>query len=185
MIFPTLFAIAAICELAGFHAIIFLPVAVAGLEGIGYANRYLARGNIYAIAKERADEIQRPLIVVGSPNAATGGYPCGDLCVDLAGCSRCGEPPIDARKIPAKDDSAVVFISCTLEYIPEIREAWKEILRVAGSVDNIFVVAVQNWTLTASAYPNSQWIIEAAPPFSYDLKFRSAMDVSRRNVLER
>ena len=32
-----------------------------------------------------------------------------------------------------------------------------EILRVAGSVDNIYVVTVQPWTLTAALHPAARW----------------------------
>lgn len=161
----------------GLSSIIFVPIAIAGLEGIGYANRFLARGHVFKMAAERAHNIGRPLIVIGAPDAATGGYPCGDLCVDLDGCKRCGTLPIDALNIPVKDNSAVVFVSCTLSLIPQIRNAWKEILRVAGSVDNVFVVDIQGWTLTATAYPGTRWIIESAPPFSNDLTYRPTTDM--------
>lgn len=183
MIFSFLFITAAVCEMMGLSAVMFIPLGLAGLEGIGYANRFLSRGHIYKLANERAKQIHRPIVVIGAPGAATGGYPCGDLCVDLDGCERCGSPPIDAKHIPVKDDSVVVFVSCTLGLIPDIRAAWKEILRIAGSVDNVFVVDIQEWTLTASAYPGTKWIIESAPPFANDITYRPATDM--REIVDR
>jgi len=55
------------------------------------------------------------------------------------------------------DNSAVVFVSCVLEYVTDIKAALREISRIAGSADNVFVVTVQPWTLTARLYPGARW----------------------------
>ena len=55
------------------------------------------------------------------------------------------------------DDSAVVFVSCVLEYVTDLDAALREIARIAGSADNVFVVTVQPWTLTARLYPGARW----------------------------
>ncbi len=52
-------------------------------------------------------------------------------------------------------DSSVVFVSCVLEYVPDLDAALTEIARIAGSGDNVFIVNVQPWTLTARLYPNA------------------------------
>ena len=39
----------------------------------------------------------------------------------------------------------------------EINAALKEIARIAGSAENVFVMTVQPWTLTARLYPGARW----------------------------
>lgn len=54
-------------------------------------------------------------------------------------------------------DGAVVFAACVLEYTDEPQELMDEILRIAGEIDNVFVVTLQPWTLTASLDPRAKW----------------------------
>jgi hypothetical protein len=51
----------------------------------------------------------------------------------------------------------VVFVSCVLEYVGDLPAALREIQRIAGDLENIYIVTVQPWTLTASLYPGAQW----------------------------
>ena len=55
-----------------------------------------------------------------------------------------------------KGNSAVVFVSCVLDYVADIDAALREISRIASSADNVFVVTVQPWTLTAPL-PGARW----------------------------
>ncbi len=50
-----------------------------------------------------------------------------------------------------------MFVSCVLEYVPDLEAALAEIARIAGSAENVFIVNVQPWTLTARLYPNARW----------------------------
>jgi hypothetical protein len=54
-------------------------------------------------------------------------------------------------------DSAVVFAACVLEYVEDPRVLMDEIMRLAGSTDNIFVVTLQPWSLTAALDPRARW----------------------------
>lgn len=54
-------------------------------------------------------------------------------------------------------DSAVVFAACVLEYAEDPQVLVDEILRMAGSVDNIFIVTLQPWTLTAALDLRARW----------------------------
>jgi hypothetical protein len=65
---------------------------------------------------------------------------------------------ITAGPIPGiGTNSVVVFISCVLEYVGDLPAALREIQRIAGDLENIYIVTVQPWTLTASLYPGAQW----------------------------
>ncbi len=52
-----------------------------------------------------------------------------------------------------EDDSSVVYVSCVLEYVEAIEPAIKELRRIAGSEENLFLVFVDPLSLTAFLYP--------------------------------
>ena len=138
---------------------------VALVEGCAALIRFRERSLAFRTAAERADALGRRLIVIGDPDAGfhtrlMRAYGCGDVCVDMNGCPRCPVTVVAdiTKKIPGvDDDSAVVFISCVLEYVVDLNTALAEILRIAGSNDNVFLVFVQPWTLTARLYPGARW----------------------------
>lgn len=144
---------------------------------------------LFAKAQERAAATNRPLVVVGDPDAGAWTrflwreYGCGSICVDLTGCPSCpvaipaditrpvqfgpnaGEVAAVFRMSGTPDqivpaNSAVVFVSCVLEYVPDPAAAWAEILRMAGSPENVFMAEVQPWTATAVLYPGAKFTIE-------------------------
>ncbi len=144
-------------------------VALGGLavaEGASALHRWRARREVYDQAARRAAALHRPLVVVGDPDAGahtrlTRAYGCGDLCVDINGCPLCPVvqvADIAARPVPGvADDSAVVFMSCVLEYVDDAEAAVRELVRMAGSPENLYMVSVQPWTLTAALYPGARW----------------------------
>jgi hypothetical protein len=147
----------------------FSRIALVGLataEGIFAARRWNCRREAFAAATRRAQELGRPLIVIGDPHAGAHtrlmpAYGCGDLCLDLNGCPRCLRyRAADITQGPIAgigDDSAVVFVSCVLEYVDDLRAAVAEIARIAGDPRNTFVVTVQPYTFTAALYPGARW----------------------------
>ena len=140
--------------------------ALAVAEGALAVQRWQRRRTLFAAAARRAAELGRPLVVIGDPHAGAHtslmpAYGCGDVCVDLRGCPRCTNykaaditrGPIDGLA----DDSAVVFVSCVFEYTEDLAAARREVLRIAGTPDNVFAVTVQPWTFTAALYPGERW----------------------------
>ena len=151
-----------------------LLVAIAGLELWNSGQRWSRRRDYFYAASERARQTGRRLVVIGDPDSGAHtslfrAYDCGDLCVDLMGCELCpGSQAINlstGHVTTIADNSAVVFVSCTLEYIPDVQAAWREILRMAGSTENVYVVPVgETWGIAGVLYPGAQWSVEAAPP---------------------
>ena len=136
------------------------------VEGGMALRRFEQRRRAFAAAALRASELGRPLVVVGDPDAGAHtrlvrAYDCGDLCIDLYGCPKCQVmQPADVTAGPVPgvpDDSAVVFVSCVLEYVSDPAAALRELNRMAGSPDNLFLVFVEPWTLTAALYPGARW----------------------------
>lgn len=146
-----------------------LLLLLAGWELGTAALRLMDRKRIFAEAQARAAELGRPLVVVGDPFG--GGftrlfpaYTCGDLCVDLNGCPKCPEQlaaDITKDKLPLCDDSAVVFVSCVLEYVDDIQAAWRELRRVAGP--ELYLVRVGGWSLSSWLFPGAKWILSQVP----------------------
>jgi hypothetical protein len=136
------------------------------------------RSTLYKLAQKRSQKTKRKLIVIGDPNNGKysrlmgAAYGCGDICIDLSGCPKCkngkiGDATEELRKIPS--NSAVIFISCVLEYVDNIEELITEIYRVGGNdSQNIFVVSVSQYDLFSYFYVDgnhkSTNIITHAPP---------------------
>lgn len=145
--------------------------AALGAEAIAAHQRFAARRELFARATARARETGRPLVVVGDPHGGAHtrlipAYGCGDLTLDLTGCPSCPNGlavNLDRERVSSvPDDSAVVYVSCVLEYVGRPDAAWQELLRMAGSTDNLFVVGVQPWSMTAALYPGAQRTVRVA-----------------------
>jgi hypothetical protein len=133
--------------------------------------RRVRRRRGYEQALLRARETGKPLVVLGAPgtgavNATLGpDYGCGDLCIDLVGCEGCptsATGPAELVLPELADDSAVVFVSCTLEYVQDVDRVWRELLRVSGG--DLYVVTVEPLSLTAWFYPGARQVIGTATP---------------------
>ena len=138
----------------------------AAVESAAALVRFRERTSAFRLAVDRAAALGRPLVVIGDPDGGMHtrllrAYGCGDVCVDLSGCPKCPVTVVaDITKGPIDgiaDDSAVVFVSCVLEYVADLQGALREIARIAGTPDNVFIVTVQPWTLTARLYPGARW----------------------------
>lgn len=155
-------------------------------EVFSWWSRRNTRGDYYQLASARAKLTGRPLIVIGDPDAhvTRGEVGYGELCVDLTGCplapngvkADITQPGSIRRRdgTPIADDSAVVVIFCVLEYVGNIQAAWTEVMRVAGNFSNVFVVYVDQMTLSAWFYPGALWVITGAPPTNPTLEYKPA-----------
>lgn len=127
--------------------------------------RFRRRRLVYRAAQERARRLNRPVVVVGDPDAGmhtrmARAYPCGDVCVDLSGCPQCpiSIPANIEQTIPLiEDDSVVVFVSCVFEYVDDVEAAIAELMRIAGAPANLFSVVVDPLCLTSLMYPGAKW----------------------------
>ena len=170
------------------------------IEGGTALHRFRRRRLAFEAAARRAKETGRPLIVVGDPDAGLHtrllrAYECGDLCIDIEGCPRCQVmKAADLTKGPIEgiaDDSAVVFVSCVLEYVTDPEAAFGELARIAGVRENLFLVLVEPWTLTATLYPGARWTgfatdrVVAMQPVTTGRKIAAAGTIGLLTVLAR
>ena len=141
--------------------------AVVGSTVVGSVTRWQDRRATFAAAQQRARFTGRRLVVVGDLHAGMQtrvlpAYGCGDVCVDLDACPQCPTSEsvnLDTGRASVTDNSAVVFVSCVLEYVSDPQTAMREIDRMAGSPENVFLVTVQPWTLVAALYPGARHTI--------------------------
>lgn len=125
-------------------------------EGGWWLRRRMRRQEQYQRALAAARALGRPLVVIGAPDGGvTSGYGCGDVTVDLKPSSCPLAIQADVTKtLPFADNSAVVFVSCVLEYVDDAAAALREIARVSGG--HAYFCGVEPWTLTAFAYPGAK-----------------------------
>ncbi len=132
--------------------------------------RFETRRRVFEAAARRAAELGRPLVVIGDPDAGAHtrlvrAYGCGDLCIDLHGCPKCRvmqAADLTQGPVPGvADDSAVVYVSCVLEYVADPAAALGELFRMAGTPENLFIVFVDPWSMTAALYPGARWTGDA------------------------
>lgn len=138
------------------------------------------RQKIFKLAQKRAQETSKPLVVFGDPYYGMGsrfynmfmdGYGCGDETVDLTGAPKCPKgikSDILEYLQKQKSNSKIIFVSCVLEYIENIEEVIKEILRISGGIENVFIVTVSKFSLSAFLYSEDEYKalnIIKGPPF--------------------
>lgn len=130
-------------------------------EALWWARRRDKRFEVYDRALTHARRDGVPLIVVGAPDRGpTAGPGCGDVCIDILGCGCPVQLKADITKpLPFADASAVVFVSCVLEYVDDLDATLAELRRISGG--RLYVVRVEPWTLTAWLYPGTRRRIPA------------------------
>jgi len=143
-----------------------------GLGGVALAEtmatwaRWEKRRALFAAAAERARVERRRFVVVlpereGAITRALRVYEMGRHYPEVFHMRRI--PVVSSAELERgrvdriESDSAVVYVGCVLEYVSDVRAAMDEILRMAGAVENIYVVTVQPWTLTATLHPRARW----------------------------
>jgi hypothetical protein len=147
-----------------FYTILIIIVLLAINEFYHFIKLQHNRLKIFDLAERRAKLLNKPLIVIGDPYNGHSSrfytkfyktYGCGDETVDLTGSPRCpnGIKSDAYEHLKTKQsNSAVIFISCVLEYVDNIDNTIKELYRVSGTKNNLFVVCVNNKSLAAYMY---------------------------------
>lgn len=153
-------------------------------SSIGVSRKFKRR-RVFEMAKRRSKEIGLPLLVIGDPynglmSITTGAeYECGDVCLDLTGCTRCPngiKGKLEELLQTLKLDDYVVYISCVLEYVDDLELILSYLTKMNHK--NLFIVNVEWFSLTAYFYPyfltNEQppkYIIIKCPPWSKDILY--------------
>lgn len=159
-----------------------LVLAYVGAEALdAFVFRRSARQRNYRAALRKGAELGLPVMVVGAPSAGFinkrvgADYGCGDVCVDLVGCSPCprhvtGRLEDVLPRVPSA--SHVVFVSCTLEYVDDLPKCIAELERIAAP-GGLFVVCLNPGSSTFFLWPGAKWVLSSAPPGPWRFRRRS------------
>lgn len=149
------------------YSVLFLIILILINELYHTIKRQYDRLRNFNLAKQRAERIKKPLIVIGDPYNGKASrfyskiyktYGCGDETVDLTGSPRCPngiKNDIYSYLKTKPSNYGVFFVSCVLEYVDNIDEIIKELYRVSGSKDNLFIVSVNDKSLAAYIYKDN------------------------------
>lgn len=139
----------------------YILIIIVIYEAIVTIELKLKRRAEFKKASIRSKEIGKKLIVVGDPyngiaSKYTGvDYTCGDICVDITGCPGCSngvKSDLESYLKSIDLNEYIIFISCTIEYIPDISVILEYLNKVPK--DNLFIVNVQWYNLVCYYYPN-------------------------------
>lgn len=144
-------------------------VAALGELAVSLGPRRWTRQRLWKEAQMRAMTVGAPIVVIGAPgggiiNRLVGqDYGCGNLAIDIqpTHCRREMQMRAEDALPQLPDLSAVIYISCTLEYVDDVDLVMAECRRIAGR--NIFVADVEPWSLTAWIYPGAKRRIFVSP----------------------
>ncbi len=137
-------------------------LALGAWEAAWWARRRNRRATVFQQARAAADQLNRPLVVIGAPDGGvTAGYSCGDITLDLQPSSCPNSMVVDiTQRTPLMDNSCVVFCSCVLEYVNDVNAAIAEIQRISGGY--AYFTGVEPWCpLTANFYPGAKRTLPA------------------------
>jgi len=149
-------------------------------------SRKVNRRKVFAMAKRRALTTGLPLLVIGDPyngimSISTGAdYGCGDSCLDLTGCPLCQigiKGKLEDKIVELDLNKYIVFISCVLEYTDDLPLIVKYLN--AMNPENLFIVNVEWYTLTAYLYPYfltreqpPKYVIYECPPWQKHITYK-------------
>lgn len=140
------------------------------------------KSKYYKMAKDRAAELGKPLMVIGDPSGGftdivfgIRSYGFGDVTLDLKVSPDCPNPvegDIQVTLPKFSDNSHVIFSSWTFEYVSDLATLIPHIYRVSGGSNNIFVASgnpysIFSWIEPGNFlvdHPTAPNIITSAPP---------------------
>lgn len=119
------------------------------------------RRKIFKQAREYADYIGKPLLVVGAPKFEFN-HPCGDVTIDSSSpmAKFCNAKISDVRYIPYPNRYfGAVFCSHVLEHLSTIEEAIQALDEMERVAEKVFTVSPSKASLLAWLNPNHHlWV---------------------------
>ena len=124
------------------------------------------RSKKYRLAKEHADKLKKPLLVVGGPWGArpyralikTPAHGCGDVCLDVypEACGQCSDTVVaDVREIPYPDQYfGAAFASHVLEHLPTLDDCERAVSELRRVADAVFVSSPSKQSIFAWLVPD-------------------------------
>ena len=128
--------------------------AVAAREGVQQLVELQERHDVFNQAREYADSVRKPLLVVGTPKWGVN-HPCGDVTIDIQpGLGQaCPVEIADVRDIPYPDGHfGAAYVSHVLEHLATVKDAVQALDELERVADRAFVVSPHKTSLAALIY---------------------------------
>lgn len=145
----------------------YLPIlaivvgGVATREGIQQAIELNERHQVFKQARNYADSLGKPLLVVGTPKFRMT-HPCGDVTIDLDPKlpKICNYEVADIRDIPYPSGYfGAAFASHILEHLPTIEDACQALDELERVSNKVFVASPHKSSIIAFIHPGHHlWI---------------------------
>lgn len=120
-------------------------------EGFLQMTEVNERHQIFNQAKDYADSLGKPLLVVGTPKFQFM-HGCGDVTIDISPNVNtfCDVEIADTRAIPYTDNFfGAAFVSHVLEHLPTIKDAFQALDELERVADRVFSVSPHKTSIMA------------------------------------
>lgn len=138
-----------------------LLIGAAAFQAIQHVREVQERRNTFIQARNYADSIGKPLLVVGTPTFVFN-HPCGDVTIDIAPSKAkwCNTEIADVRAIPYPDQHfGSAFASHVLEHLPTVEDAYKALDELHRVANEVFVASPSKLSLPAWLHPDHHlWV---------------------------
>lgn len=138
---------------------LFIGVVVVQL--IETLREHHERDVVFIQAREYADSVGKPLLVVGTPKFVFN-HPCGDVTIDINPdvAKWCDTEIADVRAIPYPTQYfGSAFVSHVLEHLPTVQDAYDALEELHRVAEKVFVVSPTKISLMAWIYPEHHlWV---------------------------
>lgn len=133
-----------------------IAIGLLAREGIQQAVEVKERRQIFQQARQYADSVGKPLLVVGAPKAITNYHGCGEVTIDINPDlnTLCDYEIADVRSIPYPDGYfGAAHVSHVLEHLPTIDDAVTALDELERVADKVFIVSPHKTSIFAWLYP--------------------------------
>ena len=158
--------------------LLFTIAGIAIREGIQQAIEIEERRQVFNQARNYADSVGKPLLVVGAPKFRFN-HPCGDVTIDISPemAKFCDGLVADIRQIPYPSGYfGAAFASHVIEHLPTIEDAeiaLNELYRVA---DRVFIVSPHKSSIMAWIHPDHHlWVTAMGDGYLIEQRGRLAL----------
>lgn len=145
-----------------------LLVGLLVYEGIIQVDEFMERRRVFQQARDYADKVDKPLLVVGAPLFGIN-HPCGDVTIDISPekAAMCDGEVADIRDIPYPGGYfGAAFASHVLEHLETIEDAQIAISELHRVADRVFIVLPSQSSISAWLYPEHHlWLTPANGSF--------------------
>jgi len=161
-------------------AIGLLAAGVLAREGyLALVVRRRRQAELFQMAKARAAETGKPLVVIGDPDAGLlvrvlgRTYECGSTCIDTFGCPACNQQIAGNLEeiLPSLvTNSAVVFVGHGFERVRDPALVAQHLDRISGG--DLFIAHLESASLAAWFTPGHRQRVFFAPPRAPELVYK-------------